>query len=396
MITFAERVSRIESSITLEMTARATQMRAAGVDIINMSVGEPDFPTPDHIIEAAKNAIDKGYTRYTAGPGMPALREAVALKLQRDNHIEVAAEETIICNGGKHALHTACMALFDKGDEVIIFAPYWVSFPELVKLSNATPIIVRSDPDRRFEPDFDELASRITSRAKGIIINSPANPTGGVWSREAMERIIEIAREHKLWLLSDECYEALAYDRPFESPAAIAPKHGKILTFQSCSKTYAMTGWRIGYMAGPKEVIAAMSRIQGQATSCPNSISQMAAIAALTGDQSLVEERKKAFMKRRDLLVDGLNNIPGISCRKPGGAFYVFLNVEELFGKTINGMPLRTPEDVTEFLIDQVQVIGINGEAFGDQKHIRLSYAISDNEIVTAIERIARAVTYLN
>jgi aspartate aminotransferase len=396
MIAFAERVSRIESSITLEMTARAAQLRAAGVDIINMSVGEPDFPTPQHIIEAAKRAIDEGYTRYTPGPGIPALREAIALKLKRDNQIEVTSEEVIVCNGGKHALHTACMALFEKGDEVIIFSPYWVSFPDLVKLANATPIIVSSDPEQQFAPDFKELESRITSRTKGIIVNSPSNPTGGVWSREAMERIVGITREHGLWLLSDECYEALSYDRPFESPLSLAPQHGKILTFQSCSKTYAMTGWRIGYMAGPKEVVQAMSRIQGQATSCPNSISQMAAIAALTGDQSLIEERKGAFRNRRSIMVDRLNDIPTFSCRKPGGAFYVFLNVSELFGKTMDNMLLQTPKDVTEFLIDHVRVIGVNGEAFGDQEHIRLSYAVSEKEIVAAIERIDHAVACLN
>lgn len=378
------------------MTARAAQLRAAGVDIINMSVGEPDFPTPQHIIEAAKRAIDEGYTRYTPGPGMPALREAIAFKLNRDNHIKVTPDEVIACNGGKHALHTACMALFETGDEIILFAPYWVSFPDLVKLANATPVIVRSDPEQQFAPSFKELESRITSRTKGIIVNSPSNPTGGVWSRAAMERVIDITKKHDLWLLSDECYEALSYDRPFESPAALAPEHGKILTFQSCSKTYAMTGWRIGYMAGPEKVIEAMSRIQGQAISCPNSISQMAAIAALTGDQALLEERKTTFRNRRDIMVDKLNAIPGLSCKKPGGAFYVFLNVREIFGKTSNGMPLQTPKDVTEFLIDQVQVIGVNGEAFGDQEHIRLSYAVSEKDITAATKRIDHALACLN
>lgn len=292
-----------------------------------------------------------------------------------------------------------------------------MSFPELVHLAHATPVIVGTDPERQFEPRFDELEAKITSRTKGIIMNSPSNPTGGVWSRQAVEHTIEVARQHDLWLLSDESYEALSYDRPFESPASLAPDYEKILTFQSCSKTYAMTGWRIGYMAGLEEVVAAMSKIQGQSTTCPNSVSQMAAIAALTGDQSVVIKYKNAYKRRRGIIVEQLSQVPYLSCRNPGGALYVFLNVSGLFGKATDpsdrragssahragpsgrragSKPLQAPRDVTEYLLDQAHVVTVGGEGFGDQEHIRLSFAVSDEDIIAAVDRIAAAVERLN
>ncbi len=330
MNTFADRVSRVKGSATLARTAKAGELRAAGVDVINMSVGEPDFPTPAHIVEAAVQAMADGFTRYTPGPGLPELRAAIATKLERDNQIKVAPSQIIACNGGKHALFNACMALFEAGDEVIIFTPYWVSFPEFVNFTGATPVFVGTDPDQQFEPLFDELETKIGPRTKGLILNSPSNPTGGVWSREAIEQAIAIARKHNLWLFSDECYEALAYDSPFESTAAIDSDYARILTFQSCSKTYAMTGWRSGYMAGPEDLVKAMSKLQGQSTSCPNSIAQKAAIAALLGDQTVVAEMKRAFMGRRELIVRRLNALEGIECRNPGGAFYVFPKVKPI------------------------------------------------------------------
>jgi len=378
------------------MTTRAAELRAAGVDVINMSVGEPDFPTPAHIVEAAQQAIADGYTRYTPGAGLPQLRQAGATMLARDNGMEATAEQVIISNGGKHPLFNACMALFQQGDEVIIFAPYWVSFPEFVNFAHADPIVVNTDPDLNFEPLFDELEDRITPRTKGIIMNSPSNPTGGVWRREAVQQIIALARKHDLWLFADECYEALVYNGPFVSAAVIDPRYEKILTFQSCSKTYAMTGWRIGYMAGPVELVKAMSRLQGQSTSCPNSIAQMAAVAALTGDQSVVGEMKAAFDRRRKLILERLTAIPGLQCREPGGAFYVFPDVSELFGKSVDGRKLSTPEDVTEYFLTEANVVTVSGEWFGDNRSIRFSYAVSDEDIITATERITAAVARLN
>ncbi|MCH8838494.1 MAG: pyridoxal phosphate-dependent aminotransferase [Candidatus Marinimicrobia bacterium] len=392
---FADRVSRVKGSATLAMTTRAAELRAAGVEVINMSVGEPDFPTPDHIVAASQQAIADGFTRYTPAPGLPQLREAIVAKLARDNGIKVSPEQVIASNGAKHSLFNACMALFQQGDEVIIFAPYWVSFPEFVNFSHATPVVVGTDSQRRFEPLFDELEDRIGPRTKGIIMNSPSNPTGGVWSRAAVEQIIGLARKHDLWLLTDECYEALAYDEPFVSAAAIDPDFEKILTFQSCSKTYAMTGWRIGYMTGPVELVKAMSRLQGQSTSCPNSIGQMAAVAALTGDQSVVQEMKAAFQRRRGLVVERLTAIPGIKCGEPGGAFYVFPDVGGLFGQNWDGRPLESPDDVTEFILTAAHVVTVSGEAFGDNRHVRFSYAVSDEDIITAGQRIADAVAGL-
>jgi len=245
-MTFADRVSRIQSSTTLEMTNRAAKLRAAGVEVLSLLAGEPDFPTPEHIIAAARRAMDEGCTRYTPAAGIPQLREAVTIKLKRDNNVEADPDQIIVSNGSKHSMYNACLALFQQGDEVIIFTPYYVSFPELVRLAHATVVIVDTEPEHRFEPRFNELEAKITSRTKGIIMNSPSNPTGGVWDREAVEHTIEVARRHDLWLLSDESYEALSYERPFESPASLASDYEKILTFQGCSKTYAMTGWRIG------------------------------------------------------------------------------------------------------------------------------------------------------
>ena len=395
MIKFADRVARVKESVTLEMTAIALQLRSEGKDVLNLSAGEPDFDTPRHIIEAGKKAMDDGFTRYTPAAGLPQTREAVTVKLKRDNNIDVTPSQVIISNGGKHSLFNACMALFQEGDEVIIFAPYWVSFPEFVHLAHATPVILGSDPESNFEPLFDELAAAITPRTRGIIINSPSNPTGGVWSRTAVEQTIALAREHDLWIFSDECYERLTYDAPFESTASIDPAYEKILTFQSCSKTYAMTGWRMGYMAGPVEVVNAMAKIQGQSTSSPNAIAQIAAIAALTGDQGPAEEMKAAFKRRRELMVSRLSAIPGISCRNPGGAFYVFLNVEELFGKQARGVTICSPRDVTAYLLKEFYVVTVSGEGFGDDHHIRLSYALSDEDIIKATERIAAAVSEL-
>jgi len=392
----ADRVARVKGSATLAMTAIAAELRAAGKDVINLSVGEPDFPTPPHIVEAAKKALDDGFTHYTPGPGMMELRETIAAKLKRDNNISVIPQQVIASNGAKHSLFNACMVLFQQGDEVIVFSPYWVSFPEFVNMSHATPVIVGTDPNRQFEPLFNELEAKINSRTKGIIMNSPSNPSGGVWSREATERVIALAKKHDLWLFSDECYESLSYDAPFISTAALDPGYEKILTFQSCSKTYAMTGWRIGYVAGPKDVVAAMSKIQGQSTSCPNSIAQKAAIAALLGDQQVVADMKAAFDRRRRLIVDKLSRIPGISCKLPGGAFYVFANVSGLFGKQADGKAIAAPADVTEYILSNGYVVTVSGEAFGDDKHIRISYAASDEQIEEATNRIAKLVGQLS
>tara|TARA_Y100000996_G_scaffold324970_1_gene261050 strand:- start:2854 stop:4017 length:1164 start_codon:yes stop_codon:yes gene_type:complete len=379
----ADRISRIQPSITLEMTAKAADLRSQGIDVINLSVGEPDFDTPDNIKEAAFYAINNGATKYTAGSGTAELKASVIKKLRRDNNLDFKQENIIVSCGGKHSLYNACQTLFQKGDEVIIFSPYWVSFPDFVSVTGATPVIVPTIPTKQYEPNFEILEKSINKNTKGIIINSPSNPTGGVWSDDAIKRVLKISKEKELWTFSDECYEQLTYDRPFTSIQNYDLNNDRILTFQSCSKTYSMTGWRIGYTAGHKDVIKAMSKLQSQSTSCPNSIAQYAASEALSGDQSAVQIMRDKFKKRRDFIVNELNSIDGISCESPGGAFYVFPSLEKLIGKSID-----SSWDFCFKLLNDCAVASVPGRSFGSEPNIRFSYAISTERIKLAIQRM--------
>ncbi len=392
---FTDRIGRIQPSATLAMTAKAAELKAKGLDVINLSVGEPDFPTPENIRNAGIEAIQTGYTRYTHGSGMLPLREAVCTKLIRDNQLSFTPDEILISCGGKHSLFNACMVLFQTGDEVIIFSPYWVSFPDFVSVTGAKPVIVSTDSTRQYEPVFEDFEQKITSKTKGIIINSPSNPTGGVWSDEAIKQTLAIAEKHDLWVFSDECYEQLTYDVPFKSIASFSPDNQKVLTFQSCSKTYAMTGWRIGYTAGDAKVIKAMGKLQGQSTSCPNAIAQYAAIEALTGDQSAVGQMRKAFQTRRDVMVKRLNAMAGVQCEMPYGAFYVFPDMSSYFGKTGDGKQILTPDDLSMFLLDKTSVVSVPGESFGSQKNIRYSYAASESDLIKAMDRVEDALKLL-
>ena len=392
----ANRIHRIQPSATLEMTAKASELRAKGVEVFNMSVGEPDFNTPSHIINAAIDAMNSGHTRYTPGGGTIALKEAIQKKLIRDNKLNYNLDEIIVSSGGKHSLYNACQALFQKGDEVIIFSPYWVSFPDFVSVTGATPIFVSTNPKQQYEPIFEELESKINSNTKGIIINSPSNPTGGVWSDEAIKRTIDIARSKSLWVFSDECYEQLTYDIPFKSTYQLCADYDRILTFQSCSKTYAMTGWRIGYTCGNKDVIQAMSKLQGQSTSCPNSIAQFAAIEALLGDQSSVQTMKDAFKIRRDLIVDRLNTIDGISCDTPGGAFYVFPDISNLINRNVAGKIIKTALDLCLIILEAKSVVSVAGNSFGANNNIRFSYATSEDIINEAMNRLEEVILDCN
>jgi len=384
---YAKRINRIQPSATLEMTAKAAELRSQGKDVINLSVGEPDFPTPKNICDAAIYAMENGYTKYTPGLGMMELRVAVCEKLKRDNNLSYSPDNVIVSCGAKHSLYNACQTLFEKNDEVIIFTPYWVSFPDFISVTGAKPIIVQTDPTQQYEPNFDDLGEKITSNTKGIIINSPSNPTGGVWRDNAMKKIIEIAQAHNLWLFSDECYEQLVYDTTFKSCATFSD-YDKIVTFQSCSKTYAMTGWRIGYIAGREDLVKGMSKLQGQSTSCPNSIAQYAAIEALIGPQNQIQIMQSAFKKRRDFVVKKLNEIDGISCNLPRGAFYVFPNISELLNKRFNNIPINTPNDLSMGLVNECSIITVSGESFGSDDNIRLSYATSDAILENALNKI--------
>ena len=392
---FADRIDRIQPSTTLAMTAKAAALRSKGLDVINLSVGEPDFPTPQNIQNAAFKAIKDGYTRYTPGAGMMELREAAANKMKRDNNLNYDKNQIIISCGGKHALYNACQVLFQRDDEVIIFKPYWVSFPDFVSITGAKPVFVNTDSLKQFEPDFDDLENKITSKTKGIIVNSPSNPTGGVWSNEAIKNVLNIAKEKNLWVFSDECYEQLTYDIDYVSTAALTNDYSRILTFQSCSKTYAMTGWRIGYTAGDQRVVKAMSKLQGQSTSCPNSIAQVAAIEALNGDQSEVANMRKAFNIRRKLIVERLNSINNVTCEMPGGAFYVFPNFDEYIGKSLNNNIIDSATEITMSLLEEKHVVSVAGDSFGSPNNIRFSYAASEkdiNDAISALEQILNKI----
>ena len=392
----ANRIHRIQPSATLEMTAKAAELRLKGVEVFNMSVGEPDFNTPSNIINAAIEAMNSGHTRYTPGGGTTMLKQAIQKKLIRDNKLNYNLDEIIVSSGGKHSLYNACQALFQQDDEVIIFSPYWVSFPDFVSVTGATPVFVNTDSKKQYEPIFEELESKITKNTKGIIINSPSNPTGGVWSDEAISRTIEIAKSKSLWVFSDECYEQLTYDIPFKSTYQICPDYDRILTFQSCSKTYAMTGWRIGYTCGNKDVIKAMSKLQGQSTSCPNSIAQFAAGEALLGDQSSVQTMKSAFRIRRDLIVDRLNSMDGVSCDLPGGAFYVFPDISNLINRNVYGKIIKSALDLCLILLESKSVVSVAGNSFGADNNIRFSYATSEDIINKAMDRLEEVILDCN
>ena len=387
-----DRIGRITPSATLVMTAKAAELRAAGKPVINLSVGEPDFPTPENIRNAGKRAIDEGHTRYTPGGGTLELKKAVVKKLSRDNDLHYDTSQILISCGGKHSLYNACQALFQSGDEVIIFSPYWVSFPDFVSVTGAKPIFVNTDPARQFEPVMDDLKAKITSRTKGIIINSPSNPTGGVWSDEAVLKVLEIAETAGVWVFSDECYEQLTYDRTYISTAMLGENTEKVLTFQSCSKTYAMTGWRIGYTAGDEKVIKAMGKLQGQSTSCPSSIAQVAAIEALIGDQSEVTIMRNVFKKRRDYIVTRLNEMNGVHCDTPGGAFYVFPDFSSYMGDDRN---IQSSIDLSMYLLKQKAVVTVAGKAFGSDGNVRFSYAASDEDLARAMDLVEETLKEL-
>ena len=387
----ANRVHKVQPSFTLQMATRAAEMRDEGIDVINFSVGEPDFNTPSHIIAAGKKAMDDGFTKYTAGPGMIEFRKAICEKLERENGITYEPADILVSNGEKQSLYNVCQALFDEGDEVVVFRPYWVSFPEFVRLADAEPVLVETIAENNFEPDYNDLKNKLSPNIKGVILNSPSNPTGGIWREEAILRLLRIAKENNWVVISDECYERLVYDGEFVSTEKLNRQYqiaANVVTCLSLSKTYAMTGWRIGYAAGPREIIKAMAKIQGQATSCANSIGQKAGIEALAGDQSCVEDMKAAFRERRDFIVKLMNDLPGVTCAVPGGAFYVFPDFSPYLGKVANGQKLKDTFDISEYILGCANVVTVPGDGFGAPGHIRFSYATSTDIIEKGIERV--------
>lgn len=393
----SSRASRIKPSPTLAITAKAQALRAQGRDIIGFGAGEPDFDTPLNIKNAAIRAIEEGFTKYTPVGGIDELKDAIISKLQRDNGLEYSRRQVAVSCGAKHSLFNLAQVLFEKGDEVIVPAPYWVSYPDIVVLSDATPVVVETQEERGFKLDPAVLAKSITPRTKAVIINSPSNPTGATYSREELEKIAEVIAEKNIIAISDDIYEKIIYDgMAFAEIASISPRLRDLtIVVNGLSKSHSMTGWRIGYAAGPENVIKALTDYQSQNTSNPASISQKAAVEALNGGQDMVSTMVGEFQKRRNYIVEALNDIPGVSCLKPEGAFYVFPNVSGLFGRSFNGKPLGSSADITEFLLEIADVAVVPGVVFGNDRHIRLSYATSMKNIEQGTKRIKAAFARL-
>lgn len=384
----------ISTSVTLAITAKAKKMKAEGIDVVSFGAGEPDFKTPKHISDAAVDAIEKGFTGYTDSSGLPELKKAICDKLLKDNHLPYTAEEIVVSNGAKHSLFNALQAICNPGDEVIVPNPYWVSYPELVKLADATPILVETPESNGFKYDIQKLEKAITPKTKAIIVNSPNNPTGTVYTKNDLMEIAKLAVKHDFYVISDEIYEELIYEGEHVSIASLGEEIKNLtIVVNGMSKAYAMTGWRIGYTASSKEIAQIMKNIQSHATSNPNTIAQYASIAALKGDKKAIQEMKDAFSTRRDYMVDKINSIPNLSCRKPEGAFYVMVNISKLFGQVLNGRRITSSIDFAEYLLDSVKVAVIPGAGFGSDDYVRLSYATSLDNIKEGLRRIEEAVT---
>ena len=396
-LTISHRCQNIAPSVTLQIDARAKEMRAAGLDVIGFGAGEPDFPTPQHICDAAREALDLGMTRYTPAAGTKELRKAICEKLRRDNDMTYTYGDILVSSGAKHTLFTILQGIIDPGDEVLIPTPCWVSYPEMVRMAGGVPIFIPADESTNFIPTSRDIASRVTRRTKAIIITSPSNPNGSVWEQEQLQFVADLAVSHPFYVISDEIYEKLIYDGRKHLSIAQLGEQIKAQTFlvNGMSKAYAMTGWRIGYVAGPRHEITAMANFQSQATSNANTIAQYAAMKALQGDQSCVDEMVKEFEKRRDLMVERINAIPGISCRKPQGAFYIMMNIRQLLGRTYNGRVLESSMDFAELLLAEKQVAVVPGVAFEAEGYCRLSYAVSADQINRGLDRIEEFVRTL-
>lgn len=395
----ARRLSAIKPSATIAVSTKARQLQAEGKDVIGLGAGEPDFDTPDNIKEAAKKAIDQGDTKYTAVEGTLELKKAICQKFKRENGIDYLPSNIVVGTGAKQVLYNAMMATLDEGDEVIIPAPYWVSYPDMVALAGGTPVCLPCSADNKFKLQPEQLEKAITQRTKWLILNSPSNPTGGAYNRAEIKALTDILLNHPhVHVLADDIYEHIAYDDfEFVTPAQVEPAlKERTLTVNGVSKAYAMTGWRIGYAAGSEALIKAISVVQSQSTSNPCSISQAASVEALNGDQSFLKERTAAFKKRRDLVVGMLNAVDGLSCNTPEGAFYVFPSCEGVLGKkTPDGKVIANDTDFASYLLDAALVAVVPGTAFGMEGFFRISYATSDEILTTACERIASACNNL-
>lgn len=392
----SECLNRLSPSATLAMSQKSGELKAQGIDIINLSVGEPDFNTPDHIKEAAKKAIDDNYSRYSPVTGYPALRQAIVDKLKRENGLDYTPAQIVCSNGAKQSVCNTVMALVNAGDEVIIPAPYWVSYPQMVLLAEGTPVIVEAGIEQDFKITPAQLEAAITPRTRLLILCSPSNPTGAVYSAAELEALAEVLRRHeRVIVVSDEIYEHINYIGQHASIAACPGMKERTVVVNGVSKAYAMTGWRIGFTASPEWIAKACSKLQGQYTSGPCSVSQMAATAAFAGDQACVEEMRKAFERRKDLIVRLAKEVPGFEVNEPHGAFYLFPKCSYYFGKADGDRVIKNSTDFAMFLLEVAHVATVGGDAFGSPDCFRMSYATSDENIVEALRRIREAVARL-
>ena len=396
MAQLSDRLNRLAPSATLAMSQKSAEMKAQGIDVINMSVGEPDFNTPDHIKNAAKQAIDDNFSRYSPVPGYIDLREAIVAKLKKENGLDYSVSEVLVSNGAKQSVCNTLMALVNDGDEVIIPAPYWVSYPQMTKLAGGVPVVVNADFDQSFKITPQQLEDAITPKTKLLILCSPSNPTGSVYSEKELEALAEVIKRHEdVFVLADEIYEHINYIGRHNSMAQIPGMKERTIVVNGVSKAYAMTGWRIGYIAAPEWIVKGCNKLQGQYTSGPCSISQKAAVAAYTASQECVEEMRKAFERRRNLIVSLARDIPGLDVNVPEGAFYLFPKCNSFFGKTDGTRTINNSTDFALYLLEVGRVATVAGDAFGDPECFRMSYATSDDNIREAMARIKEAVARL-
>lgn len=397
MAQLSDRLNRLAPSATLAMSQKSSEMKAQGIDVINMSVGEPDFNTPEHIKAAGQKAIADNYSKYSPVPGYMALRQAISDKLQKENGLGYAPSEVIVGTGGKQGVCNTILALINPGDEVVIPAPYWVSYPQMVKLAGGTPVVVRTSFENDFKMTAEQFEEVITPKTKMLILCSPSNPTGSVYSKEELKALADVVLKHDdLYVLSDEIYEHINYVGKHESIAQFPGMKERVILCNGVSKAYAMTGWRLGWVAAPEWIVKGLNKLQGQYTSGTSDVSQMAALAAYTGDQQCVEDMRQAFERRRDLIVKLAGEIKGLEVNKPEGAFYLFSKCSSFFGKTDGKHTINNSTDFSLYLLEEAHVATVAGDAFGEPDGFRMSYATSDENICEALRRIKEALVKLH
>ena len=396
MLTVSRKLQQVEESQTLALSAKASRMKESGIDVVSLTAGEPDFPTPRHVKEAAIKAIESDFTHYTANQGIKELIEAIVKKFSRENNLQFEPSQILVSTGAKHSIFNALQAICNKGDEVIIFSPYWVSYPEMVKLADATPVIVPTTIENDFKPDMRKLRQAINQKTKALILNSPGNPTGAVYTASDIEDIAKMVRDAGIFVISDEIYEKVIYDgNRHVSIGALKTLRDQVITVNGVSKAFAMTGWRIGYMGGPSPAMELAARIQSQATSNATSISQKAAVAALNGPQDDVEMMVREFAGRRDQVIEALSSIQGVTVSSPGGAFYVFFGLKSFYGRKYKGQLIKNSADMAQYLLEHHRVAMVPGFAFGADDCMRMSFACSMADLEKGLSRIRRGVEEL-